>query len=341
MKSTLNALAFFLSVSFQMLNAQKIVLIEQFTNSGCPPCAVSSPPVFSFVENNPSKVVAIAYHTSFPYSDSMYFENPVESNARVAYYGVITVPFSVVDGNYYQNVSSAFLPVMTNTVNARANTTEKYTITSLKTTLTGSMLETDLLFESLDSTHVNDSLIAQVVVTEENVLKNSYAASPGANSETEYKYVMRKMLPDQHGTMLLNKGFGQKDTLSVNWTIQNIKNTSQLRVVVFVQNKNTKEVYNARVFSPLHIVGFQEEYANAPFLQIYPNPFNGELYFTVNTDVAYMSLAITDLLGKRVYTNSFEIQSAFKLDLSVLPKGVYTVHCSDGKRFLTKKMIRE
>lgn len=341
MKSILKTAILFLSLDCQMLNAQKTVLIEQFTNSGCPPCAVSSPPVFNFVANNPSKVVAIAYHTSFPYNDSMYFENPVESNARVSYYGVITVPFSVVDGNYYQNVSSAFLPVITTTVNARASTTEKYAITSLKTTLTGSLLETDLLFESLDSTNVIDSLIAQVVVTEENVLKSSYAASPGANSETEYKYVMRKMLPDQHGTMLLNKGLGQKDTLRVNWTLQKIKNTSQLRVVVFIQDKNTKEVYNARVFSPLQIVGLREENADASFMEVYPNPFTGEVFLSADSDVTDMFVKITDVLGKSVYTNSLKIQSAFKLDLSFLPKGIYTLLCSDGKRFVTKKMIKE
>lgn len=341
MKSTLNALAFFLSVSFQMLNAQKIVLIEQFTNSGCPPCAVSSPPVFDFAANNPAKVLAIAYHTSFPYSDSMYFENPVESNARVAYYGVVTVPFSVVDGNYYQNISSAFLPVMTNTINARANTTEKYAITSLKTALTGSLLESDLLFESLDSTIINDSLIAQVVVTEENVLKSSYAASPGANSETEYKYVMRKMLPDQHGTLLLNKGLGQKDTLHLHWTLQKIKSISQLRVVVFVQNKNTKEVYNARVFSPDQVVGLREEKMDASFLNVFPNPFNGELQIFLSADVKGFSFTITDILGKSLYTDWLENQSVLKLDLSFLPKGIYTLHGSDGKRFVTKKIIKE
>lgn len=324
-----------------MLTAQKTVLIEQFTNSGCPPCAVSSPPVFSFVANNPSRVVAIAYHTSFPYSDSMYFENPVESNARVAYYGVVTVPFSVVDGNYYQNVSSAFLSVMTNTINARANSAEKYAITSLKTALTGSLLELDLLFESLDLTNVNDSLIAQVVVTEENVLKSSYAASPGANSEAEYKYVMRKMLPNQHGTLLLNKSLGQKDTLRFNWTLQKIKSISQLRVVVFVQNKNTKEVYNAKVFSPVQIVGLREEDTNASVLSVYPNPFNGVLDISFNADVNRLSLVITDVLGKSVYTDSLENRAVMKLDLSFLPKGIYSLQCSDGKRFITKKIVKQ
>ena len=156
----------FLFIVMQFSFAQRVVLIEQFTNSGCPPCAAATPPVFNYVNNNPADVVAIGYHTSFPYSDSMYFENPAESNARVSYYTVQTVPYSIVDGNYYANFSSSFNTVIANTINTRKAIANKYNITNLNNTISGNVLNTKFVFESLNANNTNDTLRAHIVVIE-------------------------------------------------------------------------------------------------------------------------------------------------------------------------------
>jgi hypothetical protein len=325
----------------QISFAQRVVLIEQFTNSGCPPCAASTPPVFNYVNNNSADVVAIGYHTSFPYSDSMYFENPTESNARVAYYNVQTVPYSVVDGNYYANFSSNFNSVIANTINNRKAIANKYNITNVSSTIAGNNLNTKLVFESLSASNVNDTLSAHIVVIEKNVLKSSYAASPGANTETNYEYVMRKMLPSQNGSYLINRNLNGKDTITLNWTMQKIKSNAEVRIVAFVQNKNTKEVYMANLFSTNITTGLNEMKKDGLSFNIFPNPANDFLSINTSNLSRDVSLKLMDVLGKTVLTENIAANNTLLLNVSSFKKGIYFAILNDGANSVSKKILIE
>lgn len=326
---------------FQYTLAQRVVLIEQFTNSGCPPCAASTPPVFNYVNNNPADVVAIGYHTSFPYSDSMYFENPAESNARVSYYTVQTVPYSIVDGNYYSNFSSSFNSVIANTINTRKSIANTYNITNLNATINGTTLNTKFVFESLSASNVNDSLRAHIVVIEKNVLKSSYAASPGANTESNYEYVMRKMLPNQNGSFLVNRNLNGKDTITLSWPMQKIKNNAEVRVVAFVQNKNTKEVYMANLFSTNISTGIPEMMPEGLSFKVYPNPANDFLYVSASNLMNDASITIVDILGKAILSETVSPNKTLLLNTSSFKKGIYFLILNDGMNSVSKKVVVE
>lgn len=331
----------FLLIAMQFSFAQRVVLIEQFTNSGCPPCAAATPPVFNYVNNNPADVVAIGYHTSFPYSDSMYFENPAESNARVSYYTVQTVPYSIVDGNYYANFSSSFNTVIANTINTRKAIANKYNITNLNNTISGNVLNTKFVFESLNANNTNDTLRAHIVVIEKNVLKSSYAASPGANTETNYEYVMRKMLPNQNGSFLVNRNLNGKDTIMLNWPMQKIKSNAQVRVVAFVQNKTTKEVYMANLFSTTISTGLNEIKKDALSFHVFPNPATDHLsisFYNLKNDA---TITIVDVLGKSLLTETVSPDKTLLLNTSDFKKGIYFMILNDGMNAVSKKVVIE
>ncbi len=341
MKKELSFIIFGLACLAQNSFSQRIVLIEQFTNSGCPPCASSTPPVFNYVNNNPADVVAIGYHTSYPYSDSMYFENPVESSARVSYYGSFGVPQSFVDGNYYSNSSSNFIPVMANTINTRKAIANKYNISNVSTTITTNNLTTKIAFESLSASNLNDTLRAHIVVIEKNVLKSSYAASPGANSETNYEYVMRKMLPNQNGSFLINRGLNGKDTITLNWAMQKIKNNTQVRVVAFIQNVTTKEVYMAKLFSTNLSTGLSKTNNDQLGFNIFPNPTSEDLTITTSNLKNDASINIFDILGKSIFTESINNNAAIKINTKGFNKGIYSVLINDGINSYSKKLVVE
>ncbi|MDP1799893.1 MAG: T9SS type A sorting domain-containing protein [Bacteroidota bacterium] len=341
MKKELSFLIFGLGCIAQNSFSQRIVLIEQFTNSGCPPCAVSTPPVFNYVNNNPADVVAIGYHTSYPYSDSMYFENPVESSARVSYYGSFGVPQSFVDGNYYNNSSSNFLPVMASTINTRKAIANKYNISNVSTTINTNNLSTKIAFESLSASNINDTLRAHVVVIEKNVLKSSYAASPGANSETNYEYVMRKMLPNQNGSFLINRGLNGKDTITLNWAMQKIKNNVEVRIVAFVQNKNTKEVYMANMFSTNLSTGVDEINAEQLSFHAYSDPILKTITITSTKLKNTANIAIIDMSGKNVVSEKLTPGETIHLSTSSFNAGIYFIGLNDGVNFQSKKIIIE
>ncbi len=258
------------SVSLAAQQQGRTVLIEQFTNSGCPPCAVSTPSVYQFGRNNPSQTAVIAYHTSFPYLDSMHLENPTDANARTAFYGVNGVPHSIMDGNQYRATTSTFTSQMQGRFNQRSIVDVTYSLNLSDFELRSDSLFVKVQANSLAAQNGTDSLRLFVVVVEDLVQKSSYAASPGANSLTSYSFVMRKILPEAGGYRLMNTAWGGNDSLSLNWKLQKIKDINQLRVVVFVQNMTTKEIYQAQISGGLS-TSFAELKKPALFT-VFPQP---------------------------------------------------------------------
>lgn len=339
MKKKLVLLAVMLYFSPWLVAQSRVVLIEQFTNSGCPPCAASSPPVFSFTDTT-SDVVTVAYHTAFPYSDSMYFENPLESDARVAYYGVAGVPYSIVDGNYYQGATSVFLQSIVSTVNSRQAIQPDYEIDMLSLNLLSNQLEGAFKFTSTSASTSLDSLMAHIVVIEKNVLKNSYAASPGANSETEYGYVMRKMLPDADGTELINKSINGMDTINISWHLEHIKDINEVKIVAFVQNLSTREIYQARWFSPTLIpTGIVKEQKEGVRAVLYPNPAKNKLNIEFSQEQYIHSIQIFDRTGSLVHTYPVNSTISFYTQELNLNDGIYQVKASGNNSHIFKLMV--
>ncbi|MBA3970777.1 MAG: T9SS type A sorting domain-containing protein [Bacteroidetes bacterium] len=317
---------------------QRIVLIEQFTNSGCPPCATSTPTILNYVDANPSDVVAIAYHTSFPYNDSMYFENPVQSTTRTNFYSVSGVPYSVVDGNYYSSSSSVFAGSMASVINTRKAMPAQYNISESSNSITGNILNSQITFSSLLASNVNDSLRAFVVVIEKTVLKSAYAASPGANSETQYEYVMRRMITTDSGTSLQNRNIAGSDIFNINWTLSKIKDINEVRVVGFVQNKNTKEVYQAVMFTPTVTAGIGEDLLFTA-IDVYPNPADEKVFIQIRDPEFRGNIELTDITGRIIYSTIISGGSKVEINTTEISDGMYLIHCTNGEKSTTKKLI--
>ena len=55
----------------------RIVLVEEFTNTGCGPCASWSPELDAVIENRLGDCVAIKYHSNYPNrNDEFYNYDP-------------------------------------------------------------------------------------------------------------------------------------------------------------------------------------------------------------------------------------------------------------------------
>ena len=46
--------------------SQRLVLIEEFTNASCPPCAAQNPAFNILLSNNTVKAISIKYQTNWP-----------------------------------------------------------------------------------------------------------------------------------------------------------------------------------------------------------------------------------------------------------------------------------
>ena len=93
--------------------ADRVVLLEDFTNCGCGPCWSFEPTLNSFVAAHlaAGDLSVIRVHVNWPDpNDPIYLANPTEQNARKSFYGVSSVPTIKMDGvlNGYPGLTAAF-----------------------------------------------------------------------------------------------------------------------------------------------------------------------------------------------------------------------------------------
>ncbi|MGB4973511.1 MAG: T9SS type A sorting domain-containing protein, partial [Cyclobacteriaceae bacterium] len=181
-------------------------------------------------------------------------------------------------------------------------------------------------------------LIAQVVLVEKNV--------GGA------KNVVRKHLLGADGATISTPwALGQNLVQSrADVTINvPIVNGSQLVLVGYVQDKNTKEIYQSMVIgAPVKrgsvVVGLEDEPLDPIATQItmYPNPSNGEVNFGLPSNhMEGYSWRIADQRGVVMLEGNFEnnVSDVLSVSVSDLPNGVYHVIITGRNNSATYKKL--
>ena len=223
------------------INAQnaRVLLLESFTNTGCGPCAAYNPGLDALIASNPDKVVAIKYHVNWPSAaDPMYLHNTSENGSRTSYYGVNSVPHTVIDGirfsgnpaqinqsliDQYQAIQSPMELRLTYVVDEASNTITVHVMGRATTDIAG-------------------SLKLYVGVIEKEIHFNS---APGPNGERDFYSVMKKLLPSASGQALGSLAANDYFTYSYKWELANVYDMSQLSAIAWVQNSDNKEVQQA------------------------------------------------------------------------------------------------
>ncbi|MCX6276570.1 MAG: T9SS type A sorting domain-containing protein [Bacteroidetes bacterium] len=239
MKRILSIVVFFCILATGYSQSQRLVLLEEFTSSTCGPCAGVNPTFHTWQLQNPDKFTSIYYHVNWPATgDPMNLANPQENGARVNYYGVTYVPESNLDGNYYNGSASSW--TMT-TVNNRYAMPSPVSV-QVKHWLSAAQ---DSVYSTLLVTCTQDftgTLVAHNVIIEKWIHFNS---APGSNGEKDFYNVMKKMLPGSSGTpMPSSMVTGDYVLLEGSWKFGTVYDKTQIASVGFVQNKNTKEIFN-------------------------------------------------------------------------------------------------
>lgn len=99
MKKKYTFLLLLLFVALHLSAQQHLVLIEEFTNTGCNPCASWSPELDQVIEDRLGECIAIKYHSGYPDSSDEYYNyDKLTQQTRLDYYGVTGVPTTFVNG---------------------------------------------------------------------------------------------------------------------------------------------------------------------------------------------------------------------------------------------------
>lgn len=229
----------------------KKTLVERFTNSGCGPCATLNNAWYNATTHelvNSGLISHIVYNVDWPFAnDPMYLLNSADNNLRRGYYGVNAVPWIELSGVNFNTGSSS--SAFVNAVNAGNAEFSPFSIVLTPERFSNDVIKVHVSInrDASDVTVFGDNVKLQVGITEKTV---AYA-SPQPNGESKFYSITRKMLPDGHGTLLTIPAPGETMELDFSYipTAQflNLVNMDSLRVVAFIQDDDTKEVFQSEM----------------------------------------------------------------------------------------------
>ncbi|MFN5170766.1 MAG: PKD-like domain-containing protein [Cyclobacteriaceae bacterium] len=294
----------------------------------------------------------IRYHIGFPTPDQFYQENSNDPDARSLFYGVSQPPSTIMDGRLDAKFTGNFTEITRVEIDRRALAAPVFKI-RIDTIPTGNANtitpEVEALY--LGTTTFTDPLLIQAALIETPVTTPS--------SET-YRNVLRKQLFGGDGeTVALSFDPIQPglDTASVTRSRANVvidvpvQNGNNLWMIAYVQNKLTKEIYQAGIFKVSGkvgqtIVGVVDEElpSTAVFrdLLVHPNPADDKFAFRSFHDMRGYQWKMSDQRGVIVKQGDFSqsMDGDTWVEVSELPNGVYTllIASPDGET-LYKRLV--
>lgn len=307
----------------------RMVVLEHFTNSTSAQSLEADPYVNDITGQNPEEVIDIQYHTSFPGSDPRNTYFPSGPSSRTLYYGVAFVPYSVMDGIYtYQGFDGE-----TGEYNWKeANLLRNILIDPLTTIdLSSSYLVDNTVYVEaevglIDSTLKEKNLTLHLAIVE--------------NETAVYESVLKKMLPDAGGTSLIGLWDGNNSVIvyqSWSFTPSDFVSVDSLVLVAFVQNEDTKDVYQAAYvgFKDLLGTGIFDIPGRAGELNylVYPNPASAEIYLKFDQVLQEsIQVQVFNELGALIEINQLQKgNDLFSLDVANYKQGVYLIHVTDSE----------
>lgn len=309
---------------FSITESNTRVLMEHFTDNS-PNQAGDNANFQGLINDFFPNVIPIQYHITE--GDEFYQRNPAGPRVRGLYYGVTEARNAIVNGNEFLG--------LTRDLNAGI--------------LERSLLKTNPVLIDIDTTREESVTIttARGIVGEVILYAAVIENTPGKSA------VFRAFLPNAGGISLDDPQIGIPQTFDISWDENTsaspsiIDNYDSLRVVVFVQDRETKEVYQT-AFSPiwtglLDPSDLREGFFAEPEakLSFYPNPVEQLLFLdfgTVNED--NLQVSIIDMQGKWVFQQRIKPGlSLYDLNLTRLSRGMYFLHLQSGEETILQDKI--
>jgi hypothetical protein len=324
----------------------RTILAENFTNLGATANNTNFRNFKADINGvfNTAEVVKLQYHhLSGPSAeaDALNQANPVDQNARAAFYGVTTTTRAFIDGGYGQTSSNATF--------GADDETPLDTYFSLRSLVTSPVdLSIEFLPEPSDKLNVKATVQA-----------TSTVGSPGqfnvfiAVAEQEVlgqSYVLRKFLPDASGTPLTSLSASDPaQEIIASYDMRHVTKLpsgdyAPFAVIVLVQNLETKEVLQTAIrqdgtASPNIVTGI--ETPADQYIKLYPNPSDDLVNIILPSPVKVETpIMIFDTFGKQVYDGSFRTgESVKQVDTKSLSAGVYLIQLSTPQGLVRKKAM--
>ena len=318
---------------------QRTVLVEEFTQASCGPCAQANPSFNKMLTANESKAVSIKYQTSWPGVDPMNAQNKTDVSKRVTYYDVQAVPEANMDGG----ATAAPSKITTTTITKEYGISSPFTL-DVTQEINGAKdsIAIEINVGAADNFTTAGPFYLRVALVEKTI---TFSKAPGSNGEKEFYNVMRKMYPSALGTAMAlkwTKGQSQKVSFKVPIPAY-IYNKAQLNVVAFLQTDNDNKVQQAAKSINI-ITGVRDEASlQVETINIFPNPMKDmAIVSMLLTENHSVKLDVVNTLGQTVLSNNLgqlpQGEQLVELNTSSLKPGMYFLNICIGQQMTTKKI---
>ncbi|MBN8547194.1 MAG: PEGA domain-containing protein [Ignavibacteria bacterium] len=224
---------------------QKLVIIEDFANVSCVPCVTSNRILRSLETGTllDKNVIMIKYHVSYPSpQDPFYQANKASIDTRAQFYKIFSTPTTYIDGKL-KPVSSDSNQIK-QYVDQQLGAPARFRM-SIKDSTSGGVLYSTVNIKVLDLPQVdsNETVLHVYAVQTE----TSFSTPPGSNGETLFHNVVRGFLTGSGGIIPHLTQNGQDISFNLAIAINSGWDLSKLRIIAFLQNKTTKEIYQSAI----------------------------------------------------------------------------------------------
>ncbi|MBN2213710.1 MAG: T9SS type A sorting domain-containing protein, partial [Bacteroidales bacterium] len=318
---------------------EKVVLLEHFTNSSDTFSRNADDILRDIISSFRKDVISLQYHTSFPGSDALNGDNPVIPESRVFYYGIQSVPYTLLDGG---NINGHRFDYYLRDIDKRdimlQSLRDPYLRLNIQTDYGVSYVDIEADIEALTSIPLSE-LTLHVVILEKEI-----TGIEGENGEERYRDVVKALVPDQAGTYIYKSWQpGDHETLYYTWKYEKVYDVSQLRVVAFIQDENTKEVYQSAIdkYGIVSTVTDKPVIIGEHMFDIIPNPaidyFMIRFKYPLKTG-SYMT--ITSMDGRVIRNDIIEAGIRVHIiDTKSFTHGIYVINVISDNQMLGAKRI--
>lgn len=310
-------------------------LLEHFTNSSDNDCATANTQLNTMVNGNELNFIDLQYHTSFPGPDPFYQDNPSVPNARTFYYGISGVPYTILNGGSKSQHRFDYdaRPLNQNTALVESLFDSKFHI-NLNSSYKDNSVTVDAQITSMEDIPTTELTIHIAVI------ERVVTGVTGANGETIFESVVRAMLPDAAGTTIYQSwNEGEYRDIKHSWNMQNYKNANELRVVAFIQNESTNEVFQAAldtIGTPLGIDDHIHGSDPAKSFIVFPNPAAQQAYILFDEETREdITVELYNNVGRLLQVNHVSRgTSRAEIPVDSYPNGIYLVRLVNNEQLI-------
>ena len=344
----------------------RTILLESFTNSGNsnPDEKTDNDAIKLFnVGSVGTEVVKFMYHIGFPQNDPFNLDNPADPSSRALYYNIAKTPASRLDGFSGSNSTQQLFSQWGNAEFSQR--TLQLAQADIKINPIGAFFNSNgKISFTIDITPVvtlSNKTVLHVGILEGTVPLASLGArqSMVKTGETTFEYVVKTMLPNALGTKTSTnvKATTSGDLIpgatATTYTFGPFEwipgglyspTTADLAVGVFLQNIDTKEIYQSEITplfdDPTNVITAVEPITSEN-INLYPNPANKEFIIEIPRKLkSDATVRLIDQLGQSVDAGILPAgRNSITVSTQDLASTVYIVEIRAGDEFLVRKKV--